>query len=129
MNLKISLYQIFMPKDFSENVYFRKDTIENTTGEGVMDLRNIFKVGDIVQFDAVIGPDDARCKWRYVKNTHFFTLSTDTRQTKKKHSLHNNVVPVVYNSRVPVNSQKTHICTVDVFQLKKHLIYRQLFKA
>ena len=28
-----------MPKDFSENVYFRKDTIENTTGEGVMDLR------------------------------------------------------------------------------------------
>ena len=72
MNLKISLYQIFMPKDFSENVYFRKDTIENTTGEGVMDLRNIFKVGDIVQFDAVIGPDDARCKWRYVTKIVFF---------------------------------------------------------
>ena len=71
-----------MPKDFSENVYFRKDTIENTTGEGVMDLRNIFKVGDIVQFDAVIGPDDARCKWRYVKKYSFFTPLTDTRQTK-----------------------------------------------
>lgn len=37
-----------------------------------MDLRNIFKVGDIVQFDAVIGPDDARCKWRYVTKIVIF---------------------------------------------------------
>jgi len=50
--------------DFSENVYFRKETIEKNLGAGVMDLRNIFKVGEIVQFDAVMGPDDARCKWR-----------------------------------------------------------------
>ena len=79
-----------MPKDFSENVYFRKDTIENTTGEGVMDLRNIFKVGDIVQFDAVIGPDDARCKWRYVKKYSFF-YTFNRYKTDKKNSLQNNV--------------------------------------
>ena len=59
-----------------------------------MDLRNIFKVGDIVQFDAVIGPDDARCKWRYVTKIvifQFYPIHDRHFSANKKSSLHERV--------------------------------------
>ena len=43
-------------KKFSDNVYFRKETLEAISGKGIIDLRNIFTVGQLVWINAEIGP-------------------------------------------------------------------------
>ncbi|CAG5108010.1 Oidioi.mRNA.OKI2018_I69.chr1.g3595.t1.cds [Oikopleura dioica] len=53
--------------NFSDNVYFRKETLEAISGKGIIDLRNIFTVGQLVWINAEIGPEGSRCKWKATK--------------------------------------------------------------